>query len=77
MPRRLISTGSPLEKTVGYSHAVIDSDFAFVAGTTSYPNGQGCAYQGKALKTRSTPLPYHVQIGGSDAPPPDFHRLAL
>jgi enamine deaminase RidA (YjgF/YER057c/UK114 family) len=36
MPRRLISTGSPLEKAVGYSRAVIDGDFAFVAGTTGY-----------------------------------------
>ena len=36
MPRRLISTGSPLEKTVGYSRAVIDGDFAFLAGTTGY-----------------------------------------
>jgi len=36
MPRRLISTGSPFEKTAGYSRAVIDSDFAFVAGTTGY-----------------------------------------
>jgi enamine deaminase RidA (YjgF/YER057c/UK114 family) len=36
MPRRLISTGSPLETTVGYSRAVIDGDFAFVAGTTGY-----------------------------------------
>ena len=36
MPRRLVSTGSPLEKTVGYSRAVIDGDFAFVAGTTGY-----------------------------------------
>ena len=36
MHRRLISTGSPLEKTVGYSRAVIDGDFAFVAGTTGY-----------------------------------------
>ena len=36
MPRRLISTGSPLEMTVGYSRAVIDGDFAFVAGTTGY-----------------------------------------
>ena len=36
MPRRLISTGSPFEKTVGYSRAVIDGDFAFVAGTTGY-----------------------------------------
>jgi enamine deaminase RidA (YjgF/YER057c/UK114 family) len=36
MSRRLISTGSPFEKTAGYSRAVIDSDFAFVAGTTGY-----------------------------------------
>jgi len=36
MPRRLISTGSPFEKTAGYSRAVADGDFAFVAGTTGY-----------------------------------------
>ena len=36
MPRRLISTGSPFEKTAGYSRAVIDGDLAFVAGTTGY-----------------------------------------
>lgn len=36
MPRRLISTGSTFEKAAGYSRAVIDGDFAFVAGTTGY-----------------------------------------
>src|SRR5215471_11586741 len=36
MTRRLISTGSPFEKTAGFSRAVIDGDFAFVAGTTGY-----------------------------------------
>jgi len=36
MTRHLISTGSPFEKTAGYSRAVIDGDFAFVAGTTGY-----------------------------------------
>ena len=39
MPRHLISTGSPFEKTAGYSRAVIDGDFAFVAGTTGYDYG--------------------------------------
>ena len=34
--RRLISTGSPFEKSYGYSRAVIDEPFAFVAGTTGY-----------------------------------------
>ena len=36
MPRRLISTGSPFEKSSGYSRAVVDGDFVFVAGTTGY-----------------------------------------
>ena len=36
MSRRLISTGSPFEKTFGYSRAVVDGDFAFVSGTTGY-----------------------------------------
>jgi enamine deaminase RidA (YjgF/YER057c/UK114 family) len=34
MPRRLISSGSPFEKIAGYSRAVVDGDFCFVAGTT-------------------------------------------
>ena len=36
MPRRLISTGSPFERSYGYSRAVIDEPFCFVAGTTGY-----------------------------------------
>src|SRR4029078_8633573 len=36
MPRRLISTGSAFEKAAGYSRAVVDGDFVFVAGTTGY-----------------------------------------
>lgn len=36
MSRRLISTGSPFEKTAGYSRAVVDGEFCFVSGTTGY-----------------------------------------
>ncbi len=36
MTRRLISTGSPFEKTAGYSRAVAQGDWCFVAGTTGY-----------------------------------------
>lgn len=36
MTRRLISTGSPFEKTAGYSRAVVQGDWCFVAGTTGY-----------------------------------------
>jgi enamine deaminase RidA (YjgF/YER057c/UK114 family) len=34
--RRLISTGSPFETAYGYSRAVVEADYVFVAGTTGY-----------------------------------------
>ncbi|MCT8999278.1 RidA family protein [Chelativorans intermedius] len=34
--RRLVSTGSPFEKTAGYSRAVVDGPWCFVSGTTGY-----------------------------------------
>lgn len=36
MSRRLISTGSPFERAAGYSRAVVQGNFCFVAGTTGY-----------------------------------------
>ena len=36
MARRLISSGSPFEAAAGYSRAVVDGDWCFVAGTTGY-----------------------------------------
>lgn len=36
MTRTLISSGSPFEKAVGYSRAVVQGDWCFVAGTTGY-----------------------------------------
>ncbi len=34
--RRLISSGSPFETAYGYSRAVVDGGYVFVAGTTGY-----------------------------------------
>ena len=36
MSRVLISTGSPFEKVAGYSRAVVQGEWCFVAGTTGY-----------------------------------------
>jgi enamine deaminase RidA (YjgF/YER057c/UK114 family) len=36
MARRLISSGSAFERTAGYSRAVVDDDWVFVAGTTGF-----------------------------------------
>jgi enamine deaminase RidA (YjgF/YER057c/UK114 family) len=36
MTRRLLSTESTFERQGGYSRAVVDGDFCFVAGTTGY-----------------------------------------
>ncbi|WP_376089670.1 RidA family protein [Roseomonas sp. CCTCC AB2023176] len=36
MTRRLISSGSPFERDIGYSRAVVDGDWIFVSGTTGY-----------------------------------------
>jgi enamine deaminase RidA (YjgF/YER057c/UK114 family) len=36
MQRRLISSGSPFEKEIGYSRAVVQGDWIFVSGTTGF-----------------------------------------
>ena len=62
MTRRLISTGSPFETQAGYSRAVVQGDWCFVAGTTGYdyaamqmPEDVG-AQAGNALQTISKTL---------------------
>jgi enamine deaminase RidA (YjgF/YER057c/UK114 family) len=36
MARKLISSGSTFEADIGYSRAVVDSDWIFVSGTTGF-----------------------------------------
>jgi len=39
MVRRLISSGSPFEASIGYSRAVVDGEWVFVSGTTGFDYG--------------------------------------
>jgi enamine deaminase RidA (YjgF/YER057c/UK114 family) len=39
MSRRLISSGSTFEKSIGYSRAVVDGEWVFVSGTTGFDYG--------------------------------------
>ena len=54
MARQLISTGSPFEKTAGYSRAVSDGDFCWVAGTTGYDYATMTMPEGVEDQTRNT-----------------------
>ena len=53
MPRKLISTGSPFERSYGYSRAVIDEPFCFVAGTTGYDYATMKMPDGAAAQARN------------------------
>jgi len=52
--RQLISSGSDLEARYGYSRAVIDGDWVFVAGTTGFDYAAGTISEDSAEQTRQT-----------------------
>ncbi|MBC8129078.1 MAG: RidA family protein [Rhizobiaceae bacterium] len=53
MTRRLVSTGSPFETVAGYSRAVADGDWCWVAGTTGYDYAAMVMPDGVADQTRN------------------------
>ena len=53
MQRKLISTGSPMERAAGYSRAVIQGNFAHVAGTTGYDYATMTMPEDVATQTRN------------------------
>ena len=48
--RRFLSSGSSFEKAVGYSRAVVDGDWLFVAGTTGFDYATGAISDDPALQ---------------------------
>lgn len=53
MTRKLISTGSPFERTAGYSRAVVQGDWCFVSGTTGYDYATMIMPEGVEDQTRN------------------------
>lgn len=54
MTRRLISSGSSLERTAGYSRAVVDGDLVFVSGCTGLDYATDTLAEGAEAQTRQT-----------------------
>jgi enamine deaminase RidA (YjgF/YER057c/UK114 family) len=52
--RRLISGGSEYERIAGYSRAVVDGDWIFVAGTTGFDYETGAISPDVAEQARQT-----------------------
>jgi enamine deaminase RidA (YjgF/YER057c/UK114 family) len=50
--RRLISSGSPFEAAAGYSRAVVDGEWVFVAGTTGFDYARMTISDDPAEQTR-------------------------
>lgn len=53
MTRQLLSTGSPMEKAYGYSRAVVQGPWVFMAGTTGYDYGAMAMPEDVAEQTRN------------------------
>jgi enamine deaminase RidA (YjgF/YER057c/UK114 family) len=51
--RKLISSGSPFEKTYGYSRAVVSGDEVHIAGTTGYDYAKMAMPEDPAEQTRN------------------------
>ncbi|TGQ29075.1 MULTISPECIES: RidA family protein [unclassified Mesorhizobium] len=64
--RQLISTGSPFEKTAGYSRAVVQGDWCFVSGTTGYDYATMSMPETVEAQTRNclSTIAKALQVGG-------------
>ena len=51
MTRQLISSGSTFEREIGYSRAVVDGEWVFVAGTTGFDYATMTIHEGLVEQT--------------------------
>ena len=74
MSRRLISSGSEFEKTIGYSRAVVDGEWVFVYGTIGFDYAAGTISKVVAEQTRQTLRNIDAALIEADASMTDIVR---
>lgn len=74
MNRRLISSGSPFERQAGYSRAVVDGDWCFVAGTTGYDYTTMTMPEDAGMQTRNCLDTIEAALGEAGFAPADIVR---
>ena len=73
--RRLISSGSPFEAEAGYSRAVVDGEWIFVAGTTGFNYVQMTIAEDPAEQTRQAFRNIEQALGEAGAELADVARV--
>ncbi len=77
MARKLISSGSSFEALAGYSRAVVDGDFVFVAGTTGFDYKAGSISPDVAEQTRQCFRNIQAALAQADASLADVVRVVV
>ena len=73
--RRLISSGSPFERTYGYSRAVISGDEVHISGTTGYDYALMAMPDDPAQQTRNIYATFAAVLGQAGGSLADIVRL--
>jgi 2-iminobutanoate/2-iminopropanoate deaminase len=73
--RRLISSGSPFEAEAGYSRAVVDGEWVFVAGTTGFDYAAMTIAEDPAEQARQTLRNIEKALGEAGAKLSDVARV--
>jgi enamine deaminase RidA (YjgF/YER057c/UK114 family) len=73
--RRLISSGSPFEAEAGYSRAVVDGEWIFVAGTTGFDYARMTIAEDVAEQVRQAFRNIEAALGEAGASLADVVRV--
>jgi enamine deaminase RidA (YjgF/YER057c/UK114 family) len=73
--RRLISSGSPFEAEAGFSRAVVDGEWVFVAGTTGFDYAQMTIVEDPAEQARQALRNIAKALAEADATLEDVVRV--